>query len=306
MRAAAAARPGARPGSAPRRRCVAVMASAKPVLMVNSCTGKMGRSVAEAAVAAGLQLAPFTLCGAAEAAGGKSIDVAGVQMQLVGPDARDAVIEQVKQQHPGLVMVDYTVPDVIHEMAGLYIKHRTPFVMGTTGGDRERLVADVVASGVYAVIAPQMGKQVVAFQATMELMAETFPGAFAGYTLKVTESHQSSKKDTSGTAKAIVSSFQGLGLKFDVSQIELVRDREQQLGRMRVPEEALPGHAFHTYQLVSPDGSVAFEFQHNVCGRTIYAEGTVDAALFLARQVEQGASQTLYNMVDVLRAGAMR
>lgn len=89
-------------------------------------------------------------------------------------------------------------------------------------------------------------------------------------------------------------------------QIELVRDREQQLGRMRVPEDALLGHAFHTYQLLSPDGSVSFEFQHNVCGRTIYAEGTVDAALFLARQVQQGASQKLYNMVDVLKAGAMR
>jgi 4-hydroxy-tetrahydrodipicolinate reductase len=75
---------------------------------------------------------------------------------------------------------------------------------------------------------------------------------------------------------------------------------------MNVPEDALLGHAYHTYQLISPDGSVSFEFQHNVCGRTIYAEGTVDAALFLARQIEQGASQKLYSMVDVLRAGAMR
>jgi hypothetical protein len=33
-------------------------------------------------------------------------------------------------------------------------------VMGTTGGDRNKLVKDVEASGVYAVIAPQMGKQV--------------------------------------------------------------------------------------------------------------------------------------------------
>jgi hypothetical protein len=44
--------------------------------------------------------------------------------------------------------------------------------------------------------------QVVAFQAVMELMGEKFPGAFAGYDLRVIESHQSSKRDTSGTAKA--------------------------------------------------------------------------------------------------------
>lgn len=32
-------------------------------------------------------------------------------------------------------------------------------------------------------------------------------------------------------------------------------------------------------------GSVSFEFQHDVCGRSIYAEGTVDAILFLAKKV---------------------
>lgn len=66
----------------------------------------------------------------------------------------------MKQQHPNLIMVDYTVPDVIHEMVDLYIKHKTPFVMGTTGGDRAKILADVKAADLYAVIAPQMGKQV--------------------------------------------------------------------------------------------------------------------------------------------------
>lgn len=34
-----------------------------------------------------------------------------------------------------------------------------------------------------------------------------------------------------------------------------------------------------------PANRVSFEFQHNVCGRSIYAEGTVDAVLFLAKKV---------------------
>ncbi len=41
--------------------------------------------------------------------------------------------------------VDYTVPDVIHGMAEFYVRHRTPFVMGTTGGDRARLMREVSA-----------------------------------------------------------------------------------------------------------------------------------------------------------------
>lgn len=45
----------------------------------------------------------------------------------------------------------------------------------------------------------------------------------------------------------------------------MVRDSETSL-KMGVPKEALLGHAYHTYHLTSPDGSVNFEFQHNVAG----------------------------------------
>lgn len=67
--------------------------ASKPVVMVNSCTGKMGRAVAEAATRAGLTVAPYTLCSEAEA--GNTVEVAGQQLQLVGPSTRDQVIEQV-------------------------------------------------------------------------------------------------------------------------------------------------------------------------------------------------------------------
>jgi 4-hydroxy-tetrahydrodipicolinate reductase len=36
---------------------------------------------------------------------------------------------------------------------------------------------------------------------------------------QVFESHQSTKKDTSGTAKAVVASFKQLGLDFEESQV---------------------------------------------------------------------------------------
>ena len=42
-------------------------------------------------------------------------------------------------------------------------------------------------------------------------MAQQFPGAFAGYKLEVTESHQRQKADTSGTAKAVIASIAKLG-----------------------------------------------------------------------------------------------
>ena len=49
----------------------------------------------------------------------------------------------------------------------------------------------------------------------MEMMADRFPGCFSGYKLAVVESHQRSKADTSGTAKAVVRSFNRMGLPLE-------------------------------------------------------------------------------------------
>ena len=59
-------------------------------------------------------------------------------------------------------------------------------------------------AGVYAVIAANMCKQIVALQTVLETISSEYPGAFSGYSLKVEESHQSRKADTSGTAKEMI------------------------------------------------------------------------------------------------------
>ncbi|KAL4431758.1 hypothetical protein ABPG77_002974 [Micractinium sp. CCAP 211/92] len=292
----------------PRQRCtVAVAAAAGPPIMVNSCTGKMGHATAEAVVRAGLTLVPYSLTGQSEAVAVGNVGVSGIPVELVGPTQRQVALEKIRSQYPDMVVVDYTLPSAVNENAAFYCENGLPFVMGTTGGDRDGLIADVAASGNYAVIAPNMGKQIVAFQTMMEMMAERFPGCFSGYSLAVAESHQRTKVDTSGTAKAVVASLNKMGLQFGEDEIEKVRSPEEQVGRMGVPEAYVDaGHAFHTYTLTSPDGSVTLEFKHNVCGREVYAEGTVDACLFLHHQIKAGAEKKLYNMIDVLSAGAMR
>jgi len=185
-------------------------------VMVNGCAGNMGRAVAEAALIAGLQLVPLSLT--SPDLKDQKVHIGDVEVDVRSASEKEAVFDSVLQKYPNVVVVDFTVPSAVNQNAELYCKMGVPFVMGTTGGDRERLFDLVQKSNNYAVISPQMGKQVVAFQAAMEIMAEQFPGAFSGYTLKVTESHQSSKIDTSGTAKAIVSSFQRLGVSFNLDQ----------------------------------------------------------------------------------------
>lgn len=119
-----------------------IMAAARPPVMVNSCTGKMGQAVAEAVVRAGLTLVPYTLC-VAKPGREPTMTVAGTTMTMVEPHERDEVIASLKKQYPGMITVDYTFPATIHEMVELYVKHETPFVMGTTGGDRVKLLQTV-------------------------------------------------------------------------------------------------------------------------------------------------------------------
>ncbi|KNA22564.1 hypothetical protein SOVF_032390 [Spinacia oleracea] len=273
-------------------------------ILVNSCMGKMGKAVIEAASNAGLHIVPVSF--GAQEESGQSVQVGGKEIQVHSPSEREDILASVYHEYPELIVVDYTVPTAVNDNAELYCKIGVPFVIGTTGGDRERLHKTVEESKNYAVISPQMGKQVVAFLAAMEIMSEQFPGAFSGYSLQVMESHQSNKKDASGTAKAVISCFQKLGVDFDMDQIQLIRDPELQVDMVGVPKEHVAGHAFHMYHLTSPDQTVSFEFQHNVCGRSIYAEGTVDAVLFLAKKVQSKASKQIYNMIDVLREGNMR
>jgi 4-hydroxy-tetrahydrodipicolinate reductase len=252
----------------------------------------------------GPEMEPSTIT-VVDAVSGKSSNV-----RLVPSNDKDEIIKSLAglREAAGtdnVLAIDYTHPSAVNGNAIFYTEHKLPFVMGTTGGDRDQLLQDV--QGHFCVIAPNMGKQIVAMQAALEDLATKFPGAFAGYKLTVTESHQKTKADTSGTAKAVIASIQKLASddNFTNDDITMLRDDEASLA-FGVPKDALNGHAYHTYTLTSPDGSVNFQLQHNVAGRTVYAEGTADAVKFLAQQVKSGNdTPRQYTMIDVLQAGAL-
>ena len=270
--------------------------------MVNGMPGKMGIAVAESILGRNWNLVPFSLSGNSKS--GQILEVNNHKIELLGPSVRESKIKEIIQDYPELIVVDYTLPAAVNSNSEFYIKHNLPFVMGTTGGDRQLMFKSIAQAGLACVIAPNMGKQIVAFQAMMEYMAKEFPGVFDGYSLKVEESHQKTKVDTSGTAKAVVSSFNKMGLEQSVEDIIKYRTDAEAMEVLGVPEGALKGHAFHTYSLVSKDETVAFQFKHNVSGRRFYAEGTADAVGFLAAKVKSGEKQ-VFDMVDVLRSRGM-
>jgi 4-hydroxy-tetrahydrodipicolinate reductase len=269
-------------------------------VMVNGIPGDMATILARHILADDrFELLPYSLTGPEIQAAEHKVEA--ISVRLLKPDEREKFVAEIAQKELAFLSTDYSHPSAVIANAEFYCKYRLPFVMGTTGGDRNRLEETVRESSICAVIAPNMAKQIVGFQAMMEYAAQSFPDLFKGYTLEIKESHQKGKADTSGTAKAMVRYFNRMGLRFEENQILKERDPEIQSSRWGIPEKYLAGHAWHTYTLISGDQTVRFEFVHNVNGRDVYAQGTLDALLYLSARVSEGASGQAYTMIDVLK-----
>ncbi len=269
-------------------------------VMVNGMPGNMAVLVAKHALSdSRFDLIPQSLTGP-EIEEDK-FSLGDIAINLIKPENREEAIQQIKNTYPEFLSVDYSHPSAVNENAEYYCKNDLPFVMGTTGGNREALEETVLSSSIAAVIAPNMARQIVGFQAMMEYAADTFAGLFKGYSLNIRESHQHGKADTSGTAKAMAGYFNRLGLVFEAENIVMERDPEIQKSEWGVPEAYLTGHGWHTYSLVSDDKTVRFEFTHNVNGRDVYAKGTLEALDYLQNKINQGARGKVFTMIDVLK-----
>ncbi len=269
-------------------------------IMVNGIPGNMAGNVAKYAINDDrFELIPYSLTGPEISEDKHKID--SIAITLIHPKNSEQAITDLIEKEGAFISVDYTHPSAVNGNAEFYCKNNLPFVMGTTGGDRKLLEDTIKKSSIPAVIAPNMAKQIVGFQAMMEYAATTFPGLFKGYSLQVMESHQKGKADTSGTAKAMIRYFNKFGMPFTEEEIIKERDPETQKTKWGIPEKYLSGHGWHTYTLISEDRTVRFEFTHNVNGRDIYAKGTLDAIYYLYKKVEEGVKGRMFTMIDVLK-----
>jgi 4-hydroxy-tetrahydrodipicolinate reductase len=268
--------------------------------MVNGAPGKMALAIQQHALADNrFELIRHSLTGPEISE--SECRLGDVRIHLIHPDDRETKIHTIKEKSGTFISVDFTHPSAVNGNADFYCLHGLPFVMGTTGGDRQRLHERVITSSISAVVAPNMAKQIVGFQAMLEFGAENFSDLLKGYVLEVRESHQKEKADTSGTAKAIVGYFNRMGVEFAEKDILKERDPEVQKADWGIPEAFLSGHGWHTYTLTSSDKTVRFEFTHNVNGRDIYAKGTLDAVSYLFEKIRAGIKGTVFSMIDVLK-----
>ncbi|MBF0120514.1 MAG: dihydrodipicolinate reductase [Desulfobacterales bacterium] len=269
-------------------------------VMVNGLPGNMATILSKHILSDDrFKLIPYSLTGPEIL--DNSYQINSLTINLIRPENRKEIISNIKKQEDFFIAIDYTHPTGVNNNALFYCEQNIPFVMGTTGGNIEKLEYIVRTSFISAVIAPNMAKQIVGFQAMMEWASNNFPNLFEGYSLEVKESHQKGKADTSGTAKAVIKYFNKLGTPFSEEDIMKERDPEIQQNIWGIPKQYLTGHGWHTYTLSSKDETVKFSFSHNVNGREIYAKGTLDAVCFLSKKIAAGIKGKVFSMIDVLK-----
>lgn len=72
----------------------------------------MGKAVIKAADSAGLQILPVSFGSPDES--GQTIQVCGKDIKIHGPSEREGVLASVFDEHPDLIVVDYTVPAAVN------------------------------------------------------------------------------------------------------------------------------------------------------------------------------------------------
>ncbi len=266
----------------------------KTCIMVNGLPGKMASKIVENVRSDNnLCLVPFSLTES------KIDSLSHFNIELIRPTDMEDKMKSIINDYSPFITVDYTHLDAVNSNADFYCKNKLPFVMGITGGNIEVLEEIVKNSEISAVIAPNMAKQIVAFQAMMKYASENFPDAFRGYSLEIKKSCQRGKADTSGTIKAMIEYFNKLGIPFTKEKVIMTKDIAEQL-ELGIPDNALIGYGWYTYTLKSGDG-VLFQFTHNVNRRDVHAEGTIDAVKYLDRKIKEGNKGKIYSMIDVLK-----
>lgn len=200
----------------------------------------------------------------------------------------------------GRIAIDFTTPQSVVLNTIHYTNLRIPFVMGTSGGNREEMEEMVRRSRTSAVIAANMDPQIIRRQMDIDEFAEKNPEEFRGATVEITESHQKTKVDVSGTAIAFRAQFERYGA-LPNGRITSIRDtRAQEALGIPNPDD---GHAYHWVEVKTSSDEIIYQFNTAVRGRTSYVEGTLLAAQFLNRQIVLGAEGQVFTMRDVLEGG---
>jgi 4-hydroxy-tetrahydrodipicolinate reductase len=218
--------------------------------------------------------------------------------QKTGVEGIDVLITSELEPllRPGVVVIDFTAPEVSLATLEAVLRKGAAHVLCTTGlsPSQKQIVAEA-AKSVPIVMAPNMSIGVTLMFRVAEMVAKVLGDDFD---VEIVEAHHHHKKDSpSGTALGFAEAVArghavDLGAKANYGREGLVGARPKgEIGIHAVRGGDIVGD--HTV-LYAGEGE-RIELKHMAHSRMTFAQGAVKAALFLA-----GKPNGLYDMFDVL------
>ena len=261
-------------------------------IVVLGAKGRMGQMVLQACASRIQAGQDLKVVGAIEPPGnptvGQTTGIDGIDVKITSDLA--AVLK------PGVVVIDFTAPQVSLAALELVRKAGAAHVLCTTGLNAAEKQAITEAAKTTAVVfSPNMSMGVIVMFRVAEMVAKVLGDDFD---VEIVEAHHHHKKDSpSGTALGFaeaVARGHGVDLKDKANY-----GREGIVGAR--PKGEIGIHAVRGGDIVG-DHTVLFagdgeriELKHMAHSRMTFAQGAVKAALFLS-----GKGPGLYSMFDVL------
>ena len=260
-------------------------------IVVAGAAGRMGRNFVRIIG----ETEGCVVSGTLEAKGNPALGKDAGELAGVGPIGVAITDDPLPLLAEAQALIDFTVPKVSVELAGLAAQARIVDVIGSTGFSEEDN-AKIAAAARHAVIVKSgnFSRGVAMLAALVKKAAKELPG----FDVEIVEMHHNRKIDApSGTALML---GEAAAAGRDVSLAEQsVRGRDGHTGA-RVPgtigfASLRGGTVVGDHQVILAGPSERLVLGHIAEDRAIFAHGAISAALW-----GQGKKPGLYNMADVL------
>jgi 4-hydroxy-tetrahydrodipicolinate reductase len=262
------------------------------LLRVSVCgaTGRMGRTVIRLVGEAG----DLELVGACAGSGDPGIGEDAGSLAGGGRSGVAITDDMASALLGAQVVIDFSQPAALEQLARLVARQGVPLVSGTTGLIDASLL-DTAAARVPVLWAANMS---LGIQVLSELAAEAARRLGPGFDIEISEMHHRSKVDApSGTGLRLAEAVQ------EVRNLHAVTGRSGIVGA-RKPDEigvlAFRGGDVigdHTVHLLGPGERL--ELTHRATNRDLFAQGALRAARWLVKQ-----SPGRYSLRDVLNTAS--
>lgn len=261
-------------------------------IAISGANGRMGRILIESV----LQSSDLKLTVALNQSGSSEIGqdagaFLGIQTGVIVTDDLNAL-------QNADCLIDFTLPNAMQAHADACVKYGIKYVIGTTGFNEEQIAyINKAAQDTAVVFAPNMSYGVNATLKILELAAKLFE---KGYDAEVFEAHHRNKVDApSGTALAM---GQTIAKAWDVNLDDVAdwarhgvtgKRKDGNIGFSVVRGGDIVGD--HTVFFCGTGERI--EITHKSSSRATYAQGSLQAARFLANK-----DKGLFSMQDVIGA----